>query len=579
MTTTRRLAAILAADVAGYSRLMAADEVGTLEALKACRREVVDPAITTHNGRIVKTTGDGMLVEFASAVDAVICAMTVQEKMGARGGNLAFRIGINVGDIIVDGDDIFGDGVNVAARVEGECQPGGVCLAANAVEQVRNKTAFLFDDLGEKALKNIDRPIGIYRVRVERTAASVTPMFESAKPLPLPDKPSIAVLPFRNMGGDPEQEYFADGLTENLTTDLSRFRELFVIGRNSAFSYKGRPIDLKEVGRDLGVRYLLEGSVQGDPKRVRVNVQLFEASSGTHLWSERFDRPRASLFEVQDEIARRVAWSLSVRVKEHELQGRKRSNHPDSIEMVLRASAAAISGTDPEKIAARLDLYQQAVSLDPSNVEAWANIAVSKAVRVFAGWSNSPEDDLRLAMEASQRALSIDPNHPQALFAKGQAFLARREYVFALEAYEHAKELNPSHPNYHQLIGVAKIALGRAEEAFEPLHEALRLSPRDMFIADFYMCLGYACWELSKYSDALGWLQRSIAQNARIEATRFLLASTFLRLGNKEAASTTIKHLLEENPSWTIRRVQGVYIASPEFPKLAEDLRLAGLPE
>ncbi len=258
----RRLAAVLAADVAGYSRLMAADEVGTLDALKALRREVFDPAIAEHKGRIVKTTGDGMLVEFASAVDAVTCAMAVQAAMAARAANLSFRIGINVGDIIIDGDDIFGDGVNVAARVENECEPGGVYLSDDAFRQVRAKTSFRFDDLGERSLKNIDRPIRVYAARVAAVLAARNAFPDTSRPLALPDKPSIAVLPFQNMSGDPEQEYFADGMADEILTALSRFRELFVIARTSSFTYKGKVVDVRQIGRELGVRYVLEGSVR-----------------------------------------------------------------------------------------------------------------------------------------------------------------------------------------------------------------------------------------------------------------------------------------------------------------------------
>jgi adenylate cyclase len=284
----RRLAAILAADVAGYSRLMGADEVGTLKALKAHRKEVVDPAIAAHHGRIVKTTGDGMLVEFASVVDAVTCAVAVQGKMTERNEvtepKITFRIGINIGDIIIDGDDIFGDGVNVAARVEGECEPGGVYLSGSAFDQVRGKTGFAFDDLGEKSLKNIDLPVRLYAVCRSGVAAGKSPSkVATRKPLPLPAKPSIAVLPFQNMSGDPEQEYFADGMVEDITTSLSLFGELFVIARNSAFAYKGKAIDVRQVGRELGVRYVLEGSVRKVGNRVRITGQLIDANSGAHL--------------------------------------------------------------------------------------------------------------------------------------------------------------------------------------------------------------------------------------------------------------------------------------------------------
>src|SRR5262249_44970492 len=302
----RRLAAILSADVAGYSRLMGVDEVGTLASLRAHRREIVDPAIAAHKGRIVKTTGDGMLVEFASAVDAVTCAVAVQEKMAgqaAEGPLIQFRFGINIGDIIIDGDDIFGDGVNVAARVENECEPGGVCLSDDVYRQVRNKSSFDFDDLCERKLKNIDRPIRLYAVRQSGVAA----LKSLGATLPLPDKPSIAVLAFQNMSGDPEQEHFADGIAEDIITALSKSRWLFVIARNSSFAYKGRSVDVKQIGRELGVRFVLEGSVRKSGSRVRITAQLIDATTGTHLWAERYDRDLTDIFAVQDEITQSVA--------------------------------------------------------------------------------------------------------------------------------------------------------------------------------------------------------------------------------------------------------------------------------
>ncbi|WP_439361665.1 adenylate/guanylate cyclase domain-containing protein [Bradyrhizobium sp. DASA03007] len=289
---------MLAADVAGYSRLMGADEVGTLEALKVIRREIVDPAIAEHKGRIVKTTGDGLLVEFASAVDAVTCAVAVQEKMAGREGQIAFRIGINIGDIISDENDIFGDGVNVAARVENECAPGGVCLSGSAFEQVRGKTTFEFDDLGERSLKNIDRAVRLYGVKPANAKPATA---ESNRLLSLPDKPSIAVLPFQNMSGDPEQEYFADGMVEDIITALSRFKWLFVIARNSTFTYKGRSVDIRQVGRELGVRYVLEGSVRRAGDRVRITAQLIDAETRAHIWADRYDRALDDIFALQDD--------------------------------------------------------------------------------------------------------------------------------------------------------------------------------------------------------------------------------------------------------------------------------------
>jgi adenylate cyclase len=305
----RRLAAIVAADVAGYSRLMGFDEVGTLATLKTYRREVVDPGIAGHGGRIVKTTGDGMLVEFPSVVDAVTCAVAVQSKMAERNESavvkINFRIGINIGDIIIDGDDIFGDGVNVAARVESECEPGGVCLSGSAFDQVRGKTDFAFDALGERSLKNIDLPVRLYAVNHSGLAVAKSPGGGANKHLPLPDKPSIAVLPFQNMSDDPEQDYFADGMVEDIITALSRFGELFVIARNSTFVYKGKAVDVRQVGRELGVRYVLEGSVRKAGHRVRITGQLIDASSGAHLWADRFDGDLQDMFNFHSASSER----------------------------------------------------------------------------------------------------------------------------------------------------------------------------------------------------------------------------------------------------------------------------------
>lgn len=427
----RRLAAILAADVAGYSRLMGADEVGTLAALKTIRRTVVDPALVLHRGRIVKTTGDGILVEFASAVDAVTCALAIQVTMAETASKITFRIGINVGDIIIDSDDIFGDGVNIAARVENECEPGDVCLSSNAFEQVRGKTHFVFDDLGERSLKNIERPVRLYAVKPTKqsgTAMTSKDVAGTSSALGSSIRPSIMVLPFQNMSGDPEQEYFADGLTESLTTDLSRFRELFVVGRNTAFTFKGKSIDLQRIGRELNVRYLLEGSVQRGGERVRINVQLIDATDGGHIWAERFDRDRGDLFAVQDEISRRIAHTLDIQVRKTELKRRelRNSTNPDSIDLMLRASADAIMGSEVNKLKARLQLLEQAVTLDPKNGSALAALARNKSILVFPGWSASPVDDLKSAWECAERALEIDQEDALAWFSKGQVFIRSR---------------------------------------------------------------------------------------------------------------------------------------------------------
>ena len=588
----RRLAAVLAADVAGYSRLMGIDEEGTLARLKAARKTVFDPTIATHRGRIVKTTGDGMLVEFASAVDAARCAAEVQRGMAAlnadvpQNARIYFRIGIHVGDIIIDDNDIFGDGVNIAARIENECEPGGVYLSDDAYRQVRGKTSLEFDDLGERALKNIDRSVRVYGASgnaldaMSKVGPSISdkPHWPPLNPSS-PKKPSIVVLPLQNMSGDPEQEYFADGLTENLTTDLSRIGDLFVIERNAAFAYKGRKIDLKQIGRELGVRYALEGSVQRGGDQIRVNVQLIDTLTGGHLWAERFDRDRNDIFKMQDEISRRTAYILTKHVTIAEL-ARRDANNSDSDDFVLRARDPKLWGSTPDNYAARINLCEQAARLDSQNVDAWSGIAANTAVRLFLGWSPARSNDLGSATAALQKAMEINPNDHYVVFAKGHVALARRDYAEALEAYVYARELNPSRAVSHQLAGMAKIALGSAEEAFEPLQEAIRLSPHDLHSADLVFCMGWAYWELERYPEALQALERAQALNSRLTWANAHLASTYVRMGHQQKAEAAISDALQGQPNWTIKVVEESYpLQSASLAALVADLRKAGLPD
>ena len=588
----RRLAAVLAADVAGYSRLMGADEEGTLARLKAARKTVVDPTIATHRGRIVKTTGDGILVEFASAVDAARCGAEVQRGMAAQNADVPqnvriyFRIGIHVGDIIIDDNDIFGDGVNIAARIENECEPGGVYLSDDAYRQVRGKTSLEFDDLGERALKNIERPVRVYGARGNALdAMSKAGPSNSDKPHspPLipssPKKPSIVVLPLQNMSGDPEQEYFADGLTENLTTDLSRIGDLFVIGRNTACTYKGQKIDLKQIGRELGVRYALEGSIQRGGDQIRVNVQLIDTLTGGHLWAERFDRDRGDIFKMQDEISRRTAYILTKHVTTAELARREReSSNSNADDFVLRARDPKLWGSTPENYAARINLCEQAARLDPQNVDAWSGIAANTAVRLFLGWSPARSNDLGSATAALQRALEINPNDHYVVFAKGHVAFAGRNFAEAYEAYVYATELNPSRAVCHQLAGMAKIAMGRAEEAYEPLNEAIRLSPHDLHSADVIFCMGWAYWELERYPEALQSLERATALNSRLTWANAHLASTYIRMGQQQKAETAVRDALQYQTTWTTKVVEELYPLRPaSLAALVEDLRKAGL--
>jgi adenylate cyclase len=430
---------------------MGFDEVGTLAALKAHRREVVDPAIAEHHGRIVKTTGDGMLVEFASVVDAVICAMTVQSKMAERNEvavvKINFRIGINVGDIIIDDNDIFGDGVNVAARVEGECEPGGVCLSDSAFDQIRGKTGFAFDDLGEKSLKNIDRLVRLYAVhRSGASAAQSLGEIGVSQPLPLPDKPSIAVLPFQNMSGDPEQEYFADGMVEEIITALSRFRWLFVIARNSSFTFKGKPVDIKEVGRRLGVRYVLEGSVRKAAGKVRITGQLIDAMTGAHLWADRFERDLTDVFALQDEVTVAVVSAIQPKMLQTELAraARRRPENLAAYDLYLRAMQQFFTYTR-EAVAEAIKLADRALELDPRFGAVAALGGLCHTNNVIWGYATDPQFDRNEAARLLRLALSVDDGDPDtlAMAAIISAYTAD-DCEGAIEMADRAVALNPN---------------------------------------------------------------------------------------------------------------------------------------
>jgi TolB-like protein len=579
MSTTRRLAAILAADVAGYSRLMAADEVGTLAALKTCRREVVDPQIAAHNGRIVKTTGDGMLVEFASAVDAVTCAMAVQEAMAGRGGSIVWRIGINVGDIIIDGDDIFGDGVNVAARVEGECEPGGVCLSANAIEQIRNKTSFVFDDLGERQLKNIDRPIRVYAGtpganvdRPTRTRASVPRL-------------SIVALPFANIGGDPEQEYFVDGVTESLTTDLSRIAAAFVVARNTAFTFKGKAIDARKLGRELNVRYLLEGSVQRGGNRLRVNVQLIDTETGNHLWAERFDKTVADLFEMQDEIVSRLANALDAELVAAEARRAERSSNPDAMDLVFQGKALLNTGWSLDYMERAQGFFERAMALDPGNVEALAGLALVN-VTIGAGLlTDDPQARFAQTEAIATRALLLAPNHVGAHIALGVALMFTKRAERAIAEFEHVLALDRNSAMAHSVIGFAKYLLGRGSEIEGHINEAVRLSPRDPYVHRWFIWVGVAKVALKAEAEAVAWLRRGLESNRNYSLAHFHLGAVLARLGQMDEARAAVRAGLALDPAFSIHRFRtsnawsddSTYLAGRE--RQIESMRLAGVPE
>jgi adenylate cyclase len=423
MAATRRLAAILAADVVGYSRLMGADEEGTLAALKELRRELADPRIDEHRGRIVKTTGDGVLVEFASIVDAVRCAVAVQRGMAAHNAavpidrRIEFRIGINLGDIIVEDDDIFGDGVNIAARLEALAEPGGICVSRVVRDQVHDKLDFAFEDRGEHQIKNIARPVHVYRIPISESAPVKAP-------LPLPDKPSIAVLPFANMSGDPEQEYFVDGMVEEIITALSRIRWLFVIARNSTFTYKGRPVDVKEVGRQLGVRYVLEGSVRRAGQRVRITAQLIDALTGTHLWADRFDGSLGDVFELQDQVAVSVVGVIepALQVAEMRRSAARPTTDLGAYDLYLRALATFFP-TTKERVLEALGLLDQALAIDRHYGPALSWAATCHLQVIRDGWAEDPESSRRKAGDLARQSLQVGENDP-GILANGALVLA-----------------------------------------------------------------------------------------------------------------------------------------------------------
>ena len=445
----RRLAAILSADVVGYSRLMGMDEAGTLSRLNALRRELIDPTIAAHSGRIVKLMGDGALVEFASAVDAVTCAIEIQRQLrehnagGSETNPIQFRIGINVGDIIIEGEDILGDGVNVAARIEGIAEPGGISISEDAWRQVQGKVAANFVDAGEQSLKNIARPVRVYRLDLASKAATAS---EAPRPISAPpDKPSIAVLAFNNMSGDPEQEYFSDGISEDIITDLSKLSELHVIARNSAFTYKGKPVDVKQVGRELGVRYVLEGSVRKAGNRVRVTGQLIDAASGAHIWADRFDRDLTDIFAVQDELTQEIISALKIKLtpEKKDRLTRKSTIDVEAYNLFLRGRERMWLHTRIGNIEAR-NLLGRAVTINPDFAAAHACIAVTHVNDYINGWAEIPEQSLQTGLEIAERAVQMDDEDPYAHVWFAVGLLWHREHDRALSEVQRCLALAPS---------------------------------------------------------------------------------------------------------------------------------------
>jgi TolB-like protein/class 3 adenylate cyclase len=585
----RRLAAILVADVAGYARLMHTDEEATHARVTALLTNTVMPAIAQHGGRVVKHTGDGLLAEFPSAVEAVRAAMAFQDSVyelsidDAHDKRLLFRVGINIGDVIVGAHDIFGDGVNIAARLEGIASPGGICLSASAYDQVYGKIGVEFADLGEQTLKNIIRPVRAYSVIPDGSGSMASigaamPQRHSAPHL------SIVVLPFVNIGDDPEQDYFVDGVTESLTTDLSRIHGSFVIARNTAFAYKGSAPDVRQIGRELNVRYVLEGSVQRGGNRLRVNVQLIDAETGNHLWAERFDKPAADLFDIQDEVVSRLANTLDSQLIEAEAQRASRSPHPDAMDLYFQGRACWNKGMTPEYLTLARDFFDRALALDPRNVHAMVGMATLVATIAGSFASDDQFAQLAAAEAMLNRALSMDPQYAGAHLAMGAVQMFTNRATQGIRECEYALALDRNLADAHGCIGMAKYFVGRAEETEAHIHEALRLSPRDIFAYRWMLFVGIAKAQLGVDAEAASWLRRSIEANRNFPLAHFHLAEALALLGQLDEAGTAAQAGLALDPGFNLRRYRvnalsdnPAYLAGRE--RSCEGMRLAGVPE
>jgi adenylate cyclase len=580
----RRLAAILAADIAGYSRLMGSDEEGTLAAIKACRRELIDPKLAEHRGRIVKTTGDGALIEFASAVDAIRCAMEIQRSMAQRNMDvpeehrIEFRIGINVGDILIDEGDIYGDGVNIAARIEALARPGTICLSENAYRQVTGKLALDISDMGEQQLKNIAQPVHVYGLIPDGTLTRT-----ASATLPLPDKPSIAVLPFQNMSGDPEQEYFADGIVEEIITALSRFRELFVIARNSTFIYKGRAVDVKQVGRELGVRYVLEGSVRKAAARVRITSQLIDAISGAHLWADRIDGAFDDIFVLQDRVTENVVGAIAPKIEQAEIERTKPkpTERLDAYDSYLRAMMYFNRWTS-ESISEALRLLYKAIELDPGFSSAYGLAAWCYVRRRLSGWMEEPIHEMAELERLARKASELANDDAVPLYSAGWALVQTNSDAEAGAAMiDRALTLNPNITAAWLVGGWTKIYLGESNKAIGYFERAIRLNPLDPLIARMQTGIAAAQFLAGQYQEAAVSAENGLRQHPndlpllRVAAASHALAGQMMDAENHMGR---IRHL---DPTLRLSRVAALAPCrrADDVSRYVEGMRRAGLPE
>jgi adenylate cyclase len=576
----RRLAAILVADVVGYSRLMGADDEGTLAHLTAHHNALVSPKIEEHHGRIVRTTGDGLLVLFASVVEALQCAVEVQRGMIKRNAGvppdtrIEFRIGINVGDIIIDGGSIHGEGVNVAARLEALAEPGGICVSDRVQEDMHGRLDIAFQNAGEQQLKNIARPVRVYHVRLGGKSVESAPV--------LPDKPSIAVMPFTNMSGDPEQEYFADGMVEEIITAISRMHWLFVIARNSSFTYKGRIVDVKQVGRELGVRYVLEGSVRKAANRVRITARLIDALTGVHLWADRLEGALDDIFELQDQVATSVVGAITPKLQQAEIERAKRkpTGSLDAYDYYLRGISNLHRPTR-EATSEALQLFYKTIELDPDFSSAHGMAAWCISSRKASGWMMDRANETSEAVRLAPRAVVLGKEDAVALSLAGFALgYVVGELDDAIACIDRALALNPNLATAWYCRGWARVCLGEPELAIKDFAHSMRLSPLDplMYLAQHGIAAGH--FFVGRYDEALLWDKKALQENPNYHGALRVLAASSALAGKLEHAQRAVARLREINPKSRVSDLRGLPFRRPEYiARYVEGLRKAGLPD
>jgi adenylate cyclase len=588
MASTRRLAAILAADVAGYSRLMGEDDEGTHERLKAHLRELVEPKIREHRGRTVKNTGDGLLAEFPSVVDAVRCAVEVQRGMINREPEvrddrlIRFRIGVNLGDVIVEEHDIFGDGVNLAARLEALAEPGGICISRMVRDNVRDKLDYAFEDMGEQQVKNITRPVRVYRVR-DPAVPTEEAAPAAAQTLPLPDKPSIAVLPFQNMTGNLDEDYFVDGMVEEITTAIARLRWLFVIARNSAFTYKGKPVDVKQVAQELGVRYVLEGSVRKSGNRVRIAGQLIDTTTGAHIWADRFDGAIDDIFELQDQVASSVVGAIEPKLRQSEIEraSRKPTANLTAYDLYLRALAQYYRYTD-EGVAEAVVLARRALAIDLSYAPAAALVGRCRGLQQLRRSGALSDEDIGEACRLARQALEAERDDTYTISqAAWTLFFFAGEAAMAAAALDRALALNPNAAHAWLIRGSIHAHRNQPEAAIEAIERARRLSPFDPRSFRYASLIAFAHLTARRFERAIEWADRALHDQPRMVSAMRVKVVANAHLGRLDEARAELSQVLAIDPKLTIAGFRAyAHFDAPEILELyVAGLRLAGLPE